>query len=82
MNQDNKDPERMEDEYDFTGGVRGKYFAQYHRVSRLVLTAGSPFVASAQTNGQGADDSTLQIVVATNRPAYQKPHVEYNLPRG
>ena len=82
MNQDNQantDKDKMEAEYDFTGGVRGKYFARYHGV-RVHLAEGSPFVASPSTESSGypANESTLQIV-ATAHPVYHRSDVEYNL---
>jgi len=82
MNQDNQantDKDKMEAEYDFTGGVRGKYFARYHGV-RVHLAEGSPFVASPPTDSSGypANELTLQIVVTTH-PVYQGPSVVDNL---
>ena len=69
----------MEAEYDFTGGVRGKYFARYHQVTNIVRVKESPFVAPPLTgsSGQHADASTVQIAAF---PVYQSPRVEYTQP--
>jgi len=49
MNQENKERDDMRPEYDFRGGVRGKYFERYHaeRARVRVVIDDSPFIASS-----------------------------------
>ena len=78
-NQDGADKDKMEAEYDFTGGVRGKYFARYHRAALIVRVKESPFVTQplTESSGQHADESTVKI---GGEPVYQIPRVEYSQP--
>ena len=78
-NQDDTDKDKMEAEYDFTGGVRGKYFARYHRAAQIVRVKESPFVAQplTESSGQHAHESTVKI---GGDPVYQSPRVEYSQP--
>jgi len=68
----------MEPEYDFIGGVRGKYFARYHQISQIRVVE-SPFLAPPMTGSSGhhADESTVQIGA---EPVHQSPRIEVSLP--
>jgi hypothetical protein len=61
--------DEMRPEYDIRGGVRGKYFAQFHGI----LFEESPFVwiSTASTPDVGAI-----VKSATYPPAYPSPKIE------
>lgn len=56
-------PDDMREEYDFSGGVRGKYFDQYWRwrarVGPRIVIAESPFVMPITTANALGDEGAL-----------------------
>lgn len=52
MNQDNRD--EMPEEIDFSGGVRGKYYARFHRTPAITSAIGSLQLHVVSTGDQTA----------------------------
>ena len=57
MSQDNRD--EMPDEIDFTGAVRGKYYARFHGAASFT-TADGPITLSALSTG---DPTAMKLVI-------------------
>lgn len=72
----NSESDKMRPEYDFRGGVRGKFYRRYVGAVRL---RDSPWVQPQETASQGdhANQSTIQIVA---EPVYRAPRLEVSEP--
>ncbi len=64
------DKPEMQDEYDFSRGVRGKYSERYAAGSNIVVL--SPDVAEAFPDSQAVNDA-LRALVAIARQSFRQP---------
>jgi hypothetical protein len=65
-------PVEMRAEYDFTGGVRGKYAEQYRRGTNVVLL--EPQLAEAFPDSKSVNDTLKAVLaVATRVEARKRP---------
>jgi hypothetical protein len=75
MNQDSDARDEMKPEYDFRGGVRGKYYERYHaeRNRVVVVIEDSPFIAwsTAGSAQSGGISYTLQSPALRPSPTVQ-----------
>ncbi|MCI0490159.1 MAG: hypothetical protein L0229_26495 [Blastocatellia bacterium] len=66
MNQENKPEEEMRAEYDFSGGVRGKYYEQYMKGTNVVLL--DPDVAEVFRDSDSVNQALRLLVdIAKNQ---------------
>jgi hypothetical protein len=61
----------MRAEYDFSGGVRGKYVDQYRRGTNVVLL--DPEVAEAFPDSKSVNDALRAILAIATRTGRRKP---------
>jgi hypothetical protein len=71
MNQGNRGDE-MRREYDFSGGVRGKYYARYTATVRVTVTP-SPFVVTITAGAPAGVQGVNRAIIA---PPVQSPIVQ------
>ncbi|MBA2351367.1 MAG: hypothetical protein M3Q32_12400 [Pseudomonadota bacterium] len=62
----------MRAEYDFSRGVRGKYFQQYMQSSNVVVL--EPDVATAFPNAEAVNDALRGLMRVAQRSASQTRH--------
>ena len=66
MNDDRSEPvDEMQEEYDFSGGVRGKYAGRYAEGTNVVVL--SPDVAEAFPDSKAVNDALRAIVDVARR---------------
>ena len=61
----------MRAEYDFSGGVRGKYVDQYRRGTNVVLL--DPEVAEAFPDSKSVNDALRALLAVATRAERRKP---------
>lgn len=60
----------MQDEYDFSGGVRGKYVDQYRRGTNVVLL--EPEIAEAFPDSKSVNEALRSLLAIATRSAFSK----------
>lgn len=77
MNQENRNPDEMRAEYDFRGGVRGKYLERYRQGTHIVITVNfeeSKFVAKSTSSARDDEAAfSAQMLDVITRPASYPP---------
>jgi hypothetical protein len=69
----------MRPEYDFTGGVRGKYYERYRSSSNIVVL--DPDVSEAFPNSAAVNAALRMLVsVARKRVSTKRPHMRKRRP--
>jgi hypothetical protein len=61
----------MRPEYDFSGGVRGKFYKEYMKGTNVVLL--DPDVADVFTNSQAVNEALRVLVQLAKRQVKSKP---------
>jgi len=71
MDQENDPRDEMRPEYDFRGGVRGKYFARYQseHTRVVVLVDASPFIATTTSSSPDLGGLTWSPTYPTLQPS-------------
>ena len=64
-----RDDEELLDEYDFDGGVRGKYAARYAAGTNIVVL--SPDVAEVFPDSQAVNDALRALIELARRQAHR-----------
>lgn len=62
-----QDEPEMRDEYDFSGGVRGKYVQQYRTGTNVVLL--DPDVAAAFPDSEAVNEALRELIKIARRTA-------------
>ena len=67
------DEDEMLTEYDFQGGVRGKYYEQYKEGTNVVLLA--PDVAAVFHDSESVNEALRKLIkAAALKPSVRQPH--------
>ena len=61
----------MRPEYDFSGGIRGKYADRYHRGTNVVLL--DPELAEAFPDSKSVNDALRALLAVATRAERRKP---------